>query len=93
LTLHGYAKAVAGWFGEEAVLGFLPWDEWRAPLSEADAAMAWDHVVRSPCGSIEKARRLLGYEPRWSSLDAVREALAWLISAGELDAGGRALVG
>jgi nucleoside-diphosphate-sugar epimerase len=93
LTLHGYAKAVAGWFDEDANLSFLPWEQWKAPLSTDDAAMAWDHVVRSPCASIEKARRLLGYEPRWSSLDAVREALAWLISAGDLDTGGRTLVG
>jgi len=27
---------------------------------------------------MEKARRLLGFEPRWSSLDAVREAVGWL---------------
>jgi nucleoside-diphosphate-sugar epimerase len=89
LTLQGYARSVASWFGEDANLSYLPWDRWRSGLSEDDAAMAWDHVARSPCASIAKAQRLLGYRPRWSSLDAVRESLGWLVTAGELDTGGR----
>jgi nucleoside-diphosphate-sugar epimerase len=84
LTMRGYAESVAGWFGQEARLRFLPWDEWRRTVSAADAAMTWDHVAHSPCGSIAKAQRLLGYEPRYSSLDAVRESVAWLARNGVL---------
>ncbi|HSW51023.1 MAG TPA: NAD-dependent epimerase/dehydratase family protein, partial [Bryobacteraceae bacterium] len=29
LTQRGYAEAVASWFGKEAKLTFLPWEEWR----------------------------------------------------------------
>jgi nucleoside-diphosphate-sugar epimerase len=89
LTLQGYARAVASWFGQSPVLSYRPWQEWQAGLEEQEAGMAWDHLARSPCASIAKAQRLLGYQPRWTSLDAVREALGWLVAAGQLDTGGR----
>jgi len=84
LTLRGYAESVAGWFGKEAKLRFLPWEEWKATASREDADATWDHIAHSPNCSIEKARRLLGYQPRYRSLEAVREALSWLIEAGRV---------
>jgi nucleoside-diphosphate-sugar epimerase len=93
LTLHGYARSVASWFGEAPNLSYLPWEQWRAELSEDEASMAWDHVARSPCASIAKAQRLLGYQPRWSSLHAIRASLAWLVAAGRLETAGRSLTG
>ncbi len=85
LTLRGYAEAVAAWFGQEARLRFLPWEEWRATVSEAEAGATWDHIAHSPNCSIAKARRLLDYQPRYSSLQAVYEALGWLIARGEVE--------
>jgi nucleoside-diphosphate-sugar epimerase len=82
LSLTGYAQAVASWFGREARIRFLPWDEWRASVPEKDAKVTWDHIARSPCCSIRKAQRLLDYEPRYSSLEAVRESVDWLVSSG-----------
>jgi hypothetical protein len=32
---------------------------------------------------------MLGYAPRYSSLQAVREAVAWLIDNDKIDTGGR----
>ena len=84
LTLRGYAERIAAWFGQEAHLRFLPWEEWRAPQSEKDARITWDHIARSPNCSIAKARRLLNWEPRYDSLRAVEESLEWLIAAGRL---------
>jgi nucleoside-diphosphate-sugar epimerase len=86
LSLAGYARAVAGWFGREPHLRLLPWEEWRSSVAPEHAAATWDHIAHSPCASIEKARRLLGYVPRYSSLEAVREALAWLIAHGRVAA-------
>lgn len=82
LTLRGYAEAVASWFGQPARLRYLPWDEWRAAVSEEEAQATWDHIAHSPNCSIAKARRLLDYAPRYSSLQAVHESLAWLITTG-----------
>jgi nucleoside-diphosphate-sugar epimerase len=79
LTLRGYADAVSAWFGHETRLRFLSWDDWTATVSKEDAAATWDHIAHSPNCSIEKARRLLDYRPRYSSLEAVFESLTWLI--------------
>ena len=79
LTLRGYADAVAGWFGREARLRCVPWDEWRTGVSEQDARSTWDHIAHSPNCSIAKAQRLLDYRPRYRSLQAVYESVQWLI--------------
>ncbi len=86
LTLRGYAERMADWFGRKASLRFLPWEEWRRAVSEKDAAATWDHIAHSPNCSIEKARTRLGYEPGYSSLEAVQEAVQWLIEQGSVDA-------
>lgn len=82
LTLRGYAEAVAAWFGRTPRLRFQPWEEWRAAAAEEDAEMTWDHIAHSPNCSIAKARRLLEYRPRYSSLQAVHESVDWLIEHG-----------
>jgi nucleoside-diphosphate-sugar epimerase len=84
LTLRGYAEAVAGWFGQPARLTFLPWPEWRETVTEAEARSTWDHIAHSPNCSIAKAERLLEYRPRYSSLQALYEAVGWLIQDGQV---------
>jgi nucleoside-diphosphate-sugar epimerase len=68
LTLRGYAEAMARWFGTQPRLSFLPWEEWKKGVSTQEAQSTWDHIAHSPNCSIEKARRLLGYAPRYTSL-------------------------
>jgi nucleoside-diphosphate-sugar epimerase len=80
LTLRGYAIAMAAWFGKEANLKYLPWDQWKNTVTEEVAAATWDHIAHSPNCSIEKARRLLNYTPRYSSLQAVQESVSSLFS-------------
>ena len=82
LTLRGYAERVAGWFGQSANLKFLPWDAWRQTVTEESAELTWDHIAHSPNASIAKAQRLLGYQPRFSSLQAIHEAVEALIQKG-----------
>lgn len=75
LTLRGFAMAVAKWYGREANLKFLSWEAWKKTVSERDAELTADHILHSPNGSIQKARELLNYQPTYSSLEAVREAV------------------
>ncbi|GAB2959627.1 NAD-dependent epimerase/dehydratase family protein [Nonomuraea fastidiosa] len=84
LTLRGYAEAVAGWFGKEARLSFLPWEQWRKTVSEEDATLTYDHIAHSPHCSMAKAERLLGHRPRYTSLEAIAEAVDWLVRAGTI---------
>lgn len=86
VTLRGYAEAVSAWFGKEPKLSYLPWPEWKATHSPREAEATWDHIAHSPNCSIDKARRLLGYAPRYTSLEAVFEALRWLIEKGAVAA-------
>ncbi|MGE5222721.1 MAG: NAD-dependent epimerase/dehydratase family protein [Omnitrophica WOR_2 bacterium] len=75
LTLQGYAESAAGWFGKEARLKFLPFDEWSQAVSEEDARSTRSHLLHTNQYSIEKAQRLLGYRPRYTSLQATQEAV------------------
>ncbi|MEV1000137.1 NAD-dependent epimerase/dehydratase family protein [Nonomuraea sp. NPDC050202] len=84
LTLRGFAEAVAGWFGRQARLAFLPWEEWKGTVPEFDAQVTYDHILHSPHCSMEKAGRLLGHRPRYTSLEAVSEAVDWLVRAGTI---------
>jgi len=75
VTMRDYARAVASWHDRDAKLEFLPWDEWKTTVSERDAAITLDHIMHSPCASIGKAHRILGFAPRFSAVDAARDAL------------------
>jgi nucleoside-diphosphate-sugar epimerase len=73
---------MAQYFGRPARMRFLPWEEWRKGVTEDDATATWDHISHSPNCSIQKARNLLGYKPRYTSIQAVRESVDWLIQKG-----------
>ena len=75
ITLRGFAERMSAWFGRPADLGFLPWEQWKLTVSDKDAQSTWDHIAHSPNCSIAKARELLGYSPRYTSLEAVQEAV------------------
>ncbi len=79
LTLRGYTEIAGGWFGREPSIKFMPWEEWKDTVSEEDAEATWSHIAHSPNCSIAKARDLLGYRPRFSSPQAVHEAVDWLL--------------
>ena len=76
VTMCAYAEAAAGWFGQAARLEFLPWEQWRRTVGERDAAITHDHLVHSPHASIQKARDVLGFAPRFSAVAAARDAVA-----------------
>jgi nucleoside-diphosphate-sugar epimerase len=92
LTLRGFAEAVAGWFGQQADLRYVPFEQFRQESKPDDADATLNHIAHSPSASIEKARRLLGFQPRYTSLQAAAEAVQWLQAHGQLDLGGRTLV-
>jgi nucleoside-diphosphate-sugar epimerase len=86
LNLRGYAEAMFRWFGHEPRLSYQPFETWAKSQRPEDAQATWEHISRSPAHSIEKARARLGYEPRYTSLAAVQEAVTALIAAGQVKA-------
>lgn len=87
VNLRGYSEAMYRWFGREPKLSYLPFEQWKTTLDEKDAMATWEHIARSPSHSMAKAERLLGFVPRHSSLEAVQEAVRWLIADGKVEAG------
>jgi nucleoside-diphosphate-sugar epimerase len=89
MTLRGLAAGVAGWFGREPVLDFVDWPEFERRAGAEDAEATRQHTGRSITASIARAREVLGYAPRYTSLDALHEALTWLVAHGQVDVSGQ----
>lgn len=85
LTVRGFARIAAGWFGQEAHLRPVSWADFRASTPAAQADATWDHLYRSPNMSMDKARRLLGYTPAYEPEEAAYQAVRWLVEHDELD--------
>ena len=81
------AAGAARWFGREAVLDFVDWAEFTDRAGPGPAEVTREHTFRSITASITRAREALGYAPRYSALDALREALACLVANGQADVG------
>ena len=77
VSMRDYAEQAAAWFDQRARLEYVPWEEWRTTVSERDAALTRDHMLHSPFASIQKASRLLGFEPRYTAVEAANEAVMW----------------
>jgi nucleoside-diphosphate-sugar epimerase len=89
MTCRGLAAGVAGWFGREPVLDLVDWAEFERRVGTEHAAVTRDHIERGIAAGIERARSVLGYAPRFTSLDALHEALRGLVERGEVDVGGQ----
>src|ERR1700735_4183829 len=88
MTLQGLAAGVARWFGREPVLDFVDWPEFDRRVAPEHAEATRQHTFRSITASIARARQVLGYAPRYGSLDTLHEALTWLAANGQADVGG-----
>ena len=91
MTLRGLAAGVAQWFGREPVLDFVDWPEFERRAGPEHAEATRQHTFRSITASVARARQALGYAPRFSSLDALHQALTWLVANGQADVGGQQL--
>ena len=90
MTLRGLAAGVAAWFGREPVLEFVDWPEFERRAGAGHAEATREHVGRGIAAGIDRARGVLGYAPRYSSLDALHEAVRRLAADGRVDIGGQA---
>jgi nucleoside-diphosphate-sugar epimerase len=84
MTLRGLAYGAAAWWGREPALEFVDWPEFERRVGDRHAGATREHVGRGIAASIDRARAVLGYAPRYSVLEALREAVAWLAADGEV---------
>jgi len=81
LTMKACAYTVAGLFGMEPNLAYCPLDD----LSDHKFfTCIKSHVVESVVASCEKAERLLGYQPRYTTEDIYAECVEYMIESGQL---------
>jgi nucleoside-diphosphate-sugar epimerase len=90
MTCRGLAAGVAAWFGREPVLDLVDWPEFERRAGAEHAGPTRDHIERSITASIDRARSVLGYAPRYSSLEALHESVRWLVQHDQVDVGGQA---
>ncbi|MBI2299683.1 MAG: NAD-dependent epimerase/dehydratase family protein [Armatimonadetes bacterium] len=83
LTLLACCRCVAGLFGREPNVELLPHDEVARRMGDGWLCTL-DHLLHSPCCSIEKGQRLLGYQPRFTTEEIYAEALDHLLESGQL---------
>ncbi|MET3807096.1 nucleoside-diphosphate-sugar epimerase [Nakamurella sp. UYEF19] len=84
LTVRGFAAAAASWFGQEPRLRSVSWESFRSITPAEFADQSWQHLSRNHHVSIEKARRLLGYQPQHAPEDAARTGVDWMLANGLL---------
>jgi nucleoside-diphosphate-sugar epimerase len=89
MTLRGLAHGVARWFGRAANLELVDWPQYEARVGAEHADTTREHVNRSIAASIDRAKAVLGYAPRYTTLQALHEALRGLVARGEADVAGQ----
>lgn len=87
MSLTSCCEFVASLFGREPNLEFLPHDQMEAALGAEAWSATKSHLEHSPCSSIEKAQRLLGYSPRYTTEQIYIECLEYLLESGQLELG------
>lgn len=85
MTLWGFAHAMFAWFGTEPNIDFLPWEQWCEYTKEQQFINStYSHVAHSDNYSIEKGKRLICYNPRFTILQAVEESVRSMLARGTI---------
>jgi nucleoside-diphosphate-sugar epimerase len=84
MSLAGCCNVVAALFGAKPNLRFVPLADMVRHVGEASAGIISEHVTHSPCASIAKGRKLLGYSPRYTTEQIYMECIEHLLDSGQL---------
>lgn len=83
ITLYGFAKHLYKFFGKEPKIKFLPWPEWcEYEGNQEECNHTYYHIVRSGTFSIESAKQLLEYQPKYTNLETIDLAIQSYIDSG-----------
>ena len=84
MTLLGCCNAVAGIFCRKPKVRFVPLEKLKQIVGEESFTIIFDHVRHSPCVSIEKSRRVLGYSPRYTTEQIYLDCIEYMLEQGQL---------
>jgi len=84
LTLVGLSNFIASLFGREPNLAFVPLEKMKEMLDAGAYNGTYLHTIHSSCCSIEKAQKLLDYQPRYTTERIFMECIEHMIESGQL---------
>ncbi|MCI4438535.1 NAD-dependent epimerase/dehydratase family protein [archaeon] len=84
MTLVSCNEFVASLFGKKPNLKFVPLQKMSEVMDENAFEIMKDHVIHSPCVSIEKAQSVLGYQPRYTTEEIYQESIEYLLESKQL---------
>jgi nucleoside-diphosphate-sugar epimerase len=84
LSLLSCCQSVAALFGREATLEFVPLERMVEFVGAASYGILESHCQHSPCSSIAKAQRLLGYQPRYTTEQIYMECIEYMLESEQL---------
>ena len=84
VTARGFAEETYKHYGHEPNIDYVLYEKFLDALAPHGASQSDEHLSRCPCASMDKARELLGYRPKYSSLEAVFSSLDSLEKMGIL---------
>lgn len=75
ITLYGFAMKLYERYGQEPNIKFAPYGEIRDELSGDNQFEYLEHIDRSPCASMEKAKRILGFVPKYDEWTTLTQSI------------------
>lgn len=82
-TLYGYANVMYEFFNQKPQIDFLSWEKWCEYIgNEKEAEHTYYHIARSGHYSIKNAKKLIGYQPKYSTRETVEISIQSYIDRG-----------
>ena len=77
LSLRMICEEMYAHYGKTPNIKYVDWNEFVSIVGEQQANITYEHISHSPCCSVEKAKKLLGVEIKYSIMDIYYEYLAY----------------
>ena len=77
MTLKAICEELYAHYNQKPNLRFVEWQEFCTLVGETQADISKDHMFHSPCCTVEKAKKLLGVEMKYSIMDIYYEYLSY----------------
>ena len=75
MTLRAITEKVFEYFNQKPNIEYLSWEDFKKEVGDDNALVTLDHTSHSPCCSVDKAKKLLGVDIKYSIMDIFYEYL------------------
>lgn len=76
MTITHFVKTYGKIYNTEIPIKYVPWEEYQTKINPSIGN--WWHFYSHMCPDISKAKRLLGYEPKYTPEQAMERAVEWM---------------